>query len=800
MKKNVTCFVYYTAENHHIASILQLVGHPCVHTVYLLSATETSLPENLSACRLLRVEPNFQATATLRAVAAHASTPYVLLYTQTSGLQLGYRALERMTDYLQPADACMAYADHWVAHAEGLQPHPLIDYQLGSVRDDFDFGSLLLFRTDAFARAVTSLPLQSPYQYSALYALRLALSRMGSLVHIHEYLYTQMATDLRRSGEKQFDYVDPRNRSVQIEREAVFTAHLKEIGAWLPQRLQRLSFDAPGFAYEASVIIPVRNRVRTINDAIASVLQQETTFPFNLIIIDNHSTDGTTEAIARYTDPRILHLIPEETDLGIGGCWLKGISHPLCGKFAVQLDSDDLYSSPHTLQTIVQHFYHEGCAMVIGSYQMTDFQLQPLPPGVIDHREWTPQNGHNNALRINGLGAPRAFYTPLLRQIRVPNTSYGEDYALGLAFSRHYPIGRIYEVLYLCRRWEGNSDAALSIDKLNLNNTYKDSLRTLEISIRQQMNRQTSPALASQFIQEQLHCWPLAKANHEALQHIRTRQFDIDGFPVTLQFNPARKVSSQAKVDPLHIALRRCFLCPDNKPQEQLQLSIELDEPFLLRVNPYPILPGHLTLSTVSHQPQRFICNAHKHHAEQLLQWLDTWFSPGYVLFYNGAECGASAPDHLHYQAVPQSELPFTRIVEDSLTARHLCQRHPDAAHTTEYLITQYLFPIRVFTVKRGAHFSPQLVWKHLLSQVEQGDHEPRFNLYLWNSGELTILAIIPRTKHRPDCYYRSGQQQLLISPGALDMAGIMVASREEDFERITPEDIRQIYQEVAEG
>lgn len=244
------------------------------------------------------------------------------------------------------------------------------------------------------------------------------------------------------------------------------------------------------FSHEASIIIPVRNRARTINDAIRSVLEQETSFPFNLIIIDNHSTDGTSEIIEQYkNDNRVIHLIPERTDLGIGGCWNLGINHPQCGRFAIQLDSDDLYSTPHTVQTIVDKFYKEQCAMVIGSYRMTDFTLQTLPPGVIDHKEWTDENGHNNALRINGLGAPRAFFTPLLRKIRVPNTSYGEDYALGLAFSRQYRIGRIYDVLYLCRRWEGNSDAALSIEKINQNNYYKDSLRTLEIKLRQAMNK-----------------------------------------------------------------------------------------------------------------------------------------------------------------------------------------------------------------------------------------------------------------------------------------------------------------------
>lgn len=366
------------------------------------------------------------------------------------------------------------------------------------------------------------------------------------------------------------------------------------------------------FAYEASVIIPVRNRIRTIADAIESVLKQETDFPFNLIVIDNHSTDGTTECIDQYAgNEKVIHLIPERDDLGIGGCWNLGVHHPLCGRFAVQLDSDDLYSSPSTLQTIVDKFRRERCAMVIGSYRMTNFQLETLPPGVIDHKEWTDTNGHNNALRINGLGAPRAFFTPLLRKIRVPNTSYGEDYALGLAFSREYRIGRIYDVLYLCRRWEGNSDAALSIEKQNQNNSYKDSLRTLEIRKRQALLRHplswedAAPAASAEtFIRHQLDTWPLARKNHEALAHVQTRTLSLGTNDITVQFNPARAISTCAKVDKASIAARPCFLCLSHKPEEQESVRIQLDEPFSLRLNPYPILPGHLTISTESHQWQ----------------------------------------------------------------------------------------------------------------------------------------------------------------------------------------------------
>jgi glycosyltransferase involved in cell wall biosynthesis len=329
------------------------------------------------------------------------------------------------------------------------------------------------------------------YQFAGIYNLRLKVSQHYTIVRINEYLYSEIELDTRKSGEKQFDYVDPKNRQVQIEMELACTDHLKAIGGYLVPNFESVNFDEGEFVNEASVIIPVRNRARTIEDAIRSVLAQKTTFPFNLIIIDNYSTDGTSDIIRKYAeqDNRVVHLVPERTDLGIGGCWNAGVDHATCGKFAVQLDSDDVYQDENTLQTIVNAFYEQNCAMVVGSYTMTNGDMQPIPPGLIDHKEWTPDNGRNNALRINGLGAPRAFYTPMLRRVKVPNTSYGEDYALGLRFSRQYQIGRIYTSLYLCRRWDGNSDAALSIEKINANNLYKDKIRTMELLARIAMNK-----------------------------------------------------------------------------------------------------------------------------------------------------------------------------------------------------------------------------------------------------------------------------------------------------------------------
>lgn len=423
------------------------------------------------------------STKGLRVVAEKATAEYTLIYTKTDSLQLGLFALERMLSVADDTSAGLLYSDYYQWEDTVLKPHPVIDYQKGSLRNDFDFGSLLLYRSEALRRAVAAM--DRAYRFAGLYDLRLKVSQLYPVVHINEFLYTEIEDDHRQSGEKQFDYVDPRNREVQIEMEQACTDHLKQIGGYLPPSFKTIDLKKEAFEYEASVIIPVRNRIRTIVDAIRSVLKQQTSFPFNLIIVDNHSTDGTSEAIEAFrSDNRIIHIRPERDDLGIGGCWNTGVHHPQCGRFAVQLDSDDVYSDEHTLQKIVDAFYDQSCAMVIGSYQMTNFQMETIPPGVIDHREWTPDNGRNNALRINGLGAPRAFFTPLLRTINLPNTSYGEDYALGLRISREYQIGRIYDVLYYCRRWEGNSDASLDIQTLNRYNYYKDKIRTWELEAR----------------------------------------------------------------------------------------------------------------------------------------------------------------------------------------------------------------------------------------------------------------------------------------------------------------------------
>lgn len=484
MKPTVYCFVPYADE-----SVKQTVDalRDCAVVDKVILMTTDADAKPVCDCEIMKID-SLTSTATMQQIAKAADCDYIYLYTSYDRLIPGYLSIERLLRLAADSKAGMLYADHYTVLEGERSNHPVIDYQFGSLRDDFDFGPVMLFNAEAFKQAASEI--QAEYTAAGLYSLRLNLSRIAPIVHVNEYLYTTIATPKTDGGEAIFSYVDPKNRGVQIEMEKACTEHLKIIGGYLPPVFDTIEFDKGDFEYEASVIIPVRNRVRTIRDAIRSVLSQKTDFPFNLIIIDNGSTDGTSEAIEEFTsDPRVIHIVPERKDLGIGGCWNMGAMHPKCGKFAVQLDSDDIYADENTLAKMVKAFYEQNCGMVVGTYMLTDINLNMLPPGVIDHKEWTPENGRNNALRINGLGAPRAFYTPMLREITVPNTSYGEDYALGLAFSRHNQIGRVYDVVYLCRRWEDNSDHALDIVKTNNNNLYKDRIRTWELQARCAMKK-----------------------------------------------------------------------------------------------------------------------------------------------------------------------------------------------------------------------------------------------------------------------------------------------------------------------
>lgn len=437
----------------------------------------------------------------IRHIASEAKTPYTFLITKPD-IEWVYRAQERMLQVLQMTHAKMVYADHFqrTDHSEQALEASVIDYQQGALRDDFDFGAVMLWDTNALREAAARMT--ADYQYAGLYDLRLKASENAQtpFVHIPEYLYYEVEHDNRKSGEKLFDYVDPRNRAVQIEMEQAVTDHLRAIHALItPADIHPADIPTKDeYPVTASVIIPCKNRARTVRDAITSALSQQVAAPysFNVFIVDDNSTDGTQDIIrelvaanqtARQTNPtapELIYIAQDHTYHAIGGNWNKAIHDPRCGRYAIQLDSDDTYSSPHTVQTFIDKFQEGNYALVIGTYQMTDIDGNILPPGIIDHREWTDHNGMNNALRINGLGAPRAFLTPLLRTIDFPTTKYGEDYAVALRICREYPVGRIYDVVYNCRRWECNSDANCDIPTMNRNNWYKDRVRTWELQAR----------------------------------------------------------------------------------------------------------------------------------------------------------------------------------------------------------------------------------------------------------------------------------------------------------------------------
>lgn len=469
--KRIDCFIPFESDAQIKATVENLKAQNEVANIELVDSTK------------------LKSTAAIKDIAARASAPFTLIYTKTTTLSFVLFAMERMLEIAEDSGAAMVYADHFNRAADGTETQaPVIDYQFGSLRDDFDFGGVLLYRTEALKEAAARMDVE--YEQAGIYDLRLKVSQKGKLVHINEFLYYEIELDNRKSGEKIFDYVDPKNRAVQIEMEKAVTQHLKDIGGYLAPEFKPVDITEGDFEYEASVVIPCKNRVRTIADAISSALNQKTDFKYNVIVVDDNSTDGTQEKIKQFLDnPKLVYIAQDKSYHAIGGNWNMALHHPKCGRFALQLDSDDLYSDDTVVQRFVDAFREQNCAMVVGTYQLTDINLQPLPPGKIDHREWTPENGRNNALRINGLGAPRGFWTPLLREINFPTTKYGEDYAVGLRVSREYQIGRIYDVMYNCRRWDDNSDANCDIVKMNANNLYKDRVRTWELEARVKMNK-----------------------------------------------------------------------------------------------------------------------------------------------------------------------------------------------------------------------------------------------------------------------------------------------------------------------
>ena len=775
MREKIDLFLPFEALEKGEETLLELHENKTVQHINLLVssdfASQHQVPEGCTFVVIDRME----SSNTVMSIAENTDADYLLLCTRMASVRWGLYALERFLRTADDTGAVMVYSDHYSLEEGALTKHPAIDYQAGSLRDDFDFGSLWLIKSQALLDYVAQTD-RVDYQYAGLYDLRLYLSRKGEIFHLNEYLYTEAELDTRKSGEKQFDYVNPRNREVQIEMERACTAHLEKVGAIVDTNFYRQpDFDEQDFACEASVVIPVFNREKTIADAVKSALSQKTNFPYNVIVVNNHSTDSTGEILDSIDDGRLIQIVPGRTDLGIGGCWNVAVNSNHCGKFAVQLDSDDLYSSPKTLQKIVDAFHEQKSAMIIGSYRMCDFDLNTLPPGLIDHKEWTEDNGCNNALRINGLGAPRAFFTPLVRQIQFPNTSYGEDYALGLAFSRRYRIGRIYDELYLCRRWGGNSDAALSVERVNANNLYKDRLRTMELKARQQMLQGKADIMEdssiSRFFNRQLEMWEDARHRFRDLKHVEVRQLSDQ---LKVQFNPARIVSTGAKIDKHTLGERPCFLCERNRPKEQM--TKQIDDHFQLLVNPFPILPVHFTIPATKHQPQ----SIYRHYGEmhRLLS-----LHSELMVFYNGPKCGASAPDHLHFQAGTSGVLPLQtnwQRLSRSLTDVISLNDEEKISVLSDFLVPAFVI------ISKSEDSDEELFHRLYRSMPMRGDEsEPMMNIIAWRKGDEFISVVIPREKHRPDAYFAEGEAQMMVSPGALDMAGLIITPREEDFSKI---------------
>ena len=791
-------------------ALTELHDNKTVQHINLLVSSDFAAQHQVpDGCTFVVID-RLESSNTITSIAENTDADYVIICTKTTPIKWGLYALERFLRTADDTGAVMIYSDHYsmvkdeslsqdgTSAVGKLEKHPVIDYQEGSLRDDFDFGSLWLIKSQCL-RDYAAQTDRVDYLYAGLYDLRLYLSRVGEIFHLNEYLYTENELDTRKSGEKQFDYVNPRNREVQIEMERACTQHLEKVGALIDTSYYRLpDFNEQDFEYEASVVIPVFNREKTIADAVKSALSQKANFKFNVIVVNNHSTDKTGEILSRIAHEmeekndkqagRLIQIVPERRDLGIGGCWNVAINSDHCGKFAVQLDSDDLYSSPKTLQKIVDAFYKQKAAMMIGSYRMCDFDLNTLPPGLIDHKEWTEDNGCNNALRINGLGAPRAFFTPLVRQIQFPNTSYGEDYALGLAFSRRYRIGRIYDELYLCRRWGGNSDAALSIDRVNANNLYKDRLRTMELKARRQMLQGKADIMEgssiSRFFNRQLEKWDDARHRFRDLKHVETKKLSEE---VRLQFNPARIVSTGAKIDKKTLGERPCFLCDKNRPKEQM--SQQIDERFHLLVNPFPILPVHFTIPARKHQPQAIYKNYGEMHRFLSLH-------SELMVFYNGPKCGASAPDHLHFQAGTSGILPL------QANWQRLSRNLTDiiSLNDEEKIAVVRDFIVPAFVIISKSEESDETLFHRLYKSMPmRGDEtEPMMNIIAWRKEDEYISVVIPREKHRPEAYFAEGDAQVMVSPGALDMSGLIITPREEDFHKLTEESATTILQECG--
>lgn len=777
MNPRLNCFLPFSCWDEALPTIAELRKSPSVGTIFLLCTKRpdpsTPVPQG---CQVMMGFSPLGHFGNINLMEQCSRGEYVLLVTTPRTLRLGQRAVERMLKVAEQTRAGLVYADHYVEDEGVRSLHPLTDFLPGSLRSDFDMGALLMVHhrvVKAAAQLPRHLGREGEMYYAGLYALNLStfVAAMPRPVHICEPLYTIDRTDRRPSGERQFDYVSPTQAAVQREMEVVCTQYLREAGAYItPQELFEPDLTEGTFPVEASVIIPVKNRERTIADAVRSALAQQADFPFNVIVVDNHSTDGTTAILQSLAaeDPRLVHLIPERDDLAIGGCWSLAIHDERCGRFAVQLDSDDLYSGTDTLQKMVAAFYEQRAAMVIGSYRMTDFDLKELPPGVISHREWTPENGHNNLLRVNGAGAPRAFFTPVLRRdVEIPNISYGEDYAMTLAISRTYRIGRVWDVVYLCRRWEGNSDANLDIARLNANNYLKDQLRTAELTAR----------INDRDIILDNPTYPL---------HGRRKSTHRTHFQV---FEAPARIKS-ATADPEKAATRPCFLCPENRFQEQVPLGRLRN--FTVLPNPFPALPDHVTIVADTHTPQRFLPLI------QPMLDLVVQLEAGCFVFYNGPHCGASAPDHAHLQAARLPEIPLL----DFFPSEEVIATTPieyTSLHEQVGLVQGYPCPVfRVSSDCPAPHSAPLL--RMLIDTLprEEGEPEPRINVLARKLEYGYEVYVIPRQKHRPDRYYASENKRILVSPAALEMAGIFPIVRAQDYDRMSGRLVTDILREVG--
>ncbi len=722
-------------------------------------------------------------------------------------------SLRRAFDAAREMKAGILYSDYFNVTGGRLGVRTLLDCQEGSIRDDFHFGPLFVLSSAAAKAAIEKYgPLPADPDL-AFYDLRLKIGADSPIVRIPECLYRVERTDGggKKSGrtETHFAYAVADQAARQKKLEKIATAHLQRIGAWLPAPAGRPKPAAAAFPVVASVVIPVLNRKKTIAQAIGSALSQKTDFAFNILVVDNHSTDGTTAVIKKLaaSSGRVIHMIPSRCDLGIGGCWNEALHSPSCGRFAVQLDSDDLYASPGALQKIVDTLRRGGYAMVAGSYTLVDKRLRPIPPGLIDHREWSRRNGHNNLLRVGGVGAPRAFDTALAREIGFPNVSFGEDYAVALRFSRDYPIGRIYESLYLCRRWEDNTDAALPVEKQNQNDFYKDRLRSIEIQARRilQAKRRESakaqdplsprvfsvfpdrnasalPQACRRLLSAQKKDWPALAEAYRNLDAVQERTLECGHYSVRLQFNPGRQISSGAAVDPASVRKRPCFLCLSSLPSEQKGLVYRND--YLILCNPAPIFDAHFTVSSLEHRPQTI------ESAVPTLLALARDASPDFAVFYNGPAAGASAPDHLHFQMTPADKLPFLALLSSM----------PDFGRSAPMRVSRG-FDRSIIVLESADEKALSDRFFRLLAAVGrilQTPSEPMLNVISVFTGRAWRLIIFLRGKHRPDAYFLNGADRVFVSPGTIDMAGCVITPLSRDFKRLDADAVKSIYREVS--